>query len=462
MFSAEIYQQRRQRLMAHSAASLLLFVGHVDVPMNFAHNCYPFVQDSTFLYLFGLNDPGLAVLMDTRTQAVTLFGNDLIIDDVVWSGVLPSVAERASRVGIQQSQPYAALAKQLSDAREQGIAIDYLPAYRAESVLALARLLACSPADVNAGASPALIKRIIDMREIKGEEEIVEMERALEVTRLMHLAAMRAAQPGVAERQVVGEMEGMVRAHDWQLAYPIIFSRRGEILHTHAHDQVVEQGDLVVNDSGARSASGYASDITRTLPIGGRFTDRQRPLYETVLAMQLDAIAAIAPGVTYLDVHKLAAKTMAERMIAMGFFTGSAQQVVESGAYALAFPHGLGHQIGMDVHDMENLGEDLVGYDEQTKRSALFGLGYLRLGKALRAGMVLTVEPGIYFIPALIDLWRQEGRFTDLINHEKFDEYRQFGGIRIEDNVLVTTGGCRVLGCPIPKTVAEVEACMAD
>jgi Xaa-Pro aminopeptidase/Xaa-Pro dipeptidase len=262
------------------------------------------------------------------------------------------------------------------------------------------------------------------------------------------------------EYQAVGAMEGIMRSRDWQLAYPTIFSRRGEVLHNHRHDQQLQAGDLVVNDTGASADSGYASDITRTIPVGGKFSERQRALYETVLAMQLTSIAAMRPGVTYLDVHKLAARTMVEHMTPLGFFKGSAEQVVDSGAYAIAFPHGLGHQIGLDVHDMENLGENLVGYDEQVQRSELFGLGYLRMGKALKAGMVMTVEPGIYFIPALIDAWQREGKFAELINYDKFNEYRDFGGIRIEDNVLVTDNGSRVLGTPIPKTVAEVEAVM--
>ncbi|TDR72511.1 aminopeptidase P family protein [Paludibacterium purpuratum] len=461
MFAAEVYQQRRSRLLADAQPGLMLFIGNVDAPMNYLHNPYPFVQDSTFRYLFGLNDAGLAGVVDTRDGSATLFGNDVDVADIVWTGELPTLVERGASVGVRATRPYAELEQVLREALLKGVTVQYLAPYRAETVLELARLLGRTADAVKRGASQALAQRVVALREIKGPEEIAEMERALEVTRDMHIAAMKAARPGTVEYQAVGAMEGIMRARDWQLAYPVIFSRRGEVLHNHRHDQVLQAGDLVVNDTGASADSGYASDITRTIPVGGKFSERQRPLYETVLAMQLNAIAAMRPGVRYFDMHKLAARTMVEHMTKLGFFNGPAEKVVDSGAYAIAFPHGLGHQIGLDVHDMENLGEDLVGYDESQPRSELFGLGYLRMGKALQAGMVITVEPGIYFIPALIDAWRREGKFSEMINYDKFDAYRDFGGIRIEDNVLVTESGSRVLGTPIPKTVAEVEAVMA-
>ena len=461
MFSAEVYQQRQRRIMNGCAQGLLLFIGHVEAPMNCLDNTYPFVQDASFRYLFGLNQAGLAGVINCQEQSVTLFGDDLAVDDIVWHGQLPTLAERAAQVGVTSTQPYQSLESVLRDALLQGISVQYLAPYRGDSVLELARLLGRTADAVKRGASIELARAMIALREIKAPEEIAEMESALEVTRGMHIAAMQNARPGVAEAEVVGIMEGMMRRHDLQLAYPSIFSRRGEVLHNHRHDQVLEQGDLVVNDTGVSAASGYASDITRTIPVGGRFSSRQRVLYETVLAMQLDAIAAIKPGVTYLEVHKLAARTMVEHLCGLGLFTGEPARIVDSGAYAIAFPHGLGHQIGLDVHDMENLGEDNVGYAEGETRSALFGLGYLRMSKALQAGMVITVEPGIYFIPALIEDWQRQGKFSDMINYAKFMEYRDFGGIRIEDNVLVTETGSRVLGTPIPKSVDEIEQLMA-
>ncbi|MFC3532083.1 aminopeptidase P N-terminal domain-containing protein [Vogesella facilis] len=461
MFQPDIYLQRRQRLAALLPDSLLLLLGNVDSPMNYRDNIFPFVQDSSFRYFFGLNEPGLAGVIDTASGEATLFGNDPEVADIVWTGELPTLAERAARAKVGRSQPYAALADVLAAAQAAGRAVHYLQPYRGESVLELARLLRCEPATARAGYSAALTRAVVSLREIKGEEEIAEMEAALRITRDMHLAAMRAAKPGVVEHAVVGEMEGIVRRHDLQLAYPSIFSRRGEVLHNHHHDQLLQAGDLVVNDTGANSAAGYASDITRTIPVGGKFSPRQRELYDTVLAMQQAAIDAVRPGVPYLDIHKLAAKVMVQRMSALGFFHGDADEIVNSGAYAIAFPHGLGHQIGMDVHDMEGLGEDLVGYGDGSERSALFGLGYLRLGKPLKAGMVITVEPGIYFIPALIDAWQAEGRHAGLIDYARFNQYRDFGGIRIEDDVLVTSTGSRVLGDPIARTADEVEAAMA-
>ena len=461
MFSVEVYQQRRSRMMSGSAQGLLLFLGNVDAPMNYPHNAYPFVQDSSFRYLFGLNGAGLAGVLDTAKQTVTLFGDDQTVDDIVWSGPLPSMADRGASVGVTLTRPYSELESVLRDALIEGVSIEYLTPYRGDTVLELARLLGRTADAVRRGASSELARSIISLREVKAAEEVAEIERALEVTGQMHLAAMRASRPGVVEREVVGAMEGIMRHHDWQLAYPTIFSRSGEVLHNEGHDQVLQAGDLVVNDTGASADSGYASDITRTIPVGGKFSPQQRAMYETVLAMQLEAIAAIKPGIKYLEVHKLAACSMASRMKDMGFFKGTPEQIVESGAYAIVFPHGLGHQIGLDVHDMEALGEDLVGYGDEEHRSELFGLKNLRMAKTLKTGMVMTVEPGVYFIPALIDAWQAENKFADLINYDKFQEYRHFGGIRIEDNVLVTETGSRVLGTPIAKSVAEVEQVMA-
>lgn len=343
MFQPDIYLQRRQRLAALLPDSLLLLLGNVDSPMNYRDNIFPFVQDSSFRYFFGLNEPGQAGVIDTATGDTTLFGNDPDVADIVWTGELPTLAERAAQVKVGRSQPYAALADVLAAAQAAGRVVHYLQPYRGESVLELARLLCCDPDAARTGYSTALTRAVVSLREIKGEEEIAEMEAALRITRDMHLAAMRAARPGVVEHAVVGEMEGIVRRHDLQLAYPSIFSRRGEVLHNHHHDQLLQAGDLVVNDTGANSAGGYASDITRTIPVGGKFSPRQRELYDTVLAMQLTAIDAIRPGASYLDIHKLAAKVMVQRMTTLGFFHGDADEIVNSGAYAIAFPHGLGH-----------------------------------------------------------------------------------------------------------------------
>ncbi len=461
MFAAEIYSARRARLADAGLSGLVVLLGNVDAPMNYAHNPYHFVQDGSFRYFFGLDMQGLAGVLDLDLGEVALYGDEPEVADIVWTGPLPALSARAADVGVGLTRPYAQLATAIQAAQAAGRPVHYLQPYRGETVLELARLLKCSSDAIKPGFSVALTHAVVALREIKQDVEIAEMEAALAVTREMHIAAMRAARPGTFEYQAVGAMEGIMRSQDLRLAYPSIFSRRGEVLHNEHYKGQLQAGDLALNDTGCTSAGGYASDITRTIPVGGRFSDSQRAIYEIVLEMQESAIAALRPGVRYLDMHKLAARVMVERMTALGFFHGDAAEIVESGAYAIAFPHGLGHQIGLDVHDMEALGEDLVGYGEGLARSPLFGLGYLRLAKSLKAGMVLTVEPGIYFIPALIEAWQAEGRHAGLINYARFLEYRDFGGIRLEDNVLITADGSRILGEHIPKTVAEVEAVMA-
>ncbi|MGS0742836.1 aminopeptidase P family protein [Glaciimonas sp. GG7] len=461
MFESTQYAARRDQLRQQFTSGLLLIPGNSHASMNYPHNHYWFRQDSSFSYFFGLNDADLIGVIDIDGGRDILFGDDPDIDEVVWTGQQPSLAERAATVGVVTAKPVGALKDIIAEARSQQRTIHYLPPYRGESILALSRLLDCTPEQVRAGISPGLIAAIISLREIKSEEEIAEIERALTITKEMHVAAMRQTKPGKYEYEVVGTIEGIMRSHDLHGAYPVIFTQHGEILHSRDHREQLVAGTLVVNDSGVSSSLGYASDITRTIPVGGKFSPRQRAIYDIVLAAQQRAIAAIAPGVAYLAIHKLAALVIVKGLSALGFFKGDPQQVVDSGAYAMCFPHGLGHQMGLDVHDMEGLGEMAVGYDASVSRSNLFGMRNLRLAKPLRTGMVLTVEPGIYFIPELIKRWRSEGRHADLINYARFAEYMDFGGIRIEDNVLVTATGARVLGPAIPKTCEEVEVVMA-
>jgi Xaa-Pro aminopeptidase len=461
MFEPAVYAQRRRQLKQRLSSGLLLLPGNVDVSMNYPHNQYWFRQDSSFSYFFGLNQPELAGLIDIDADADILFGDDAGLSEMIWVGPQAALAQRAQAAGVERVQPSRDLAETLAQARRQGRTIHYLPPYRGETILELARLLDCTPAQCEAGASESLMTAVIALREIKSDAEIQEIESALSVTHDMHVAAMQLAKADTFEYQVVAAMEGIMRSHDLQTAYQMIFSRSGEILHNRDHHNRLRPGDLVVNDAGASSALGYASDITRTFPVGGRFSERQRSLYDIVLAAQLFAIGLMRPGVSYLEVHKQAARHMVVGMTALGFFNGTPEQVVESGAYAICFPHGLGHQMGLDVHDMEGLGETRVGYDASVSRSELFGLRNLRLAKPLRAGMVVTVEPGLYFIPVLIQRWQAEARHSTLINYEKFAEYLDFGGIRIEDDVLVTSSGARVLGPAIPKTCAEIEGLMA-
>lgn len=461
VFAATTYRQRRAHLARALPGSLIVIPGNPGMPMDFAANQHRFVQDGCFAYYFGLDRPDLTGIIDADSGEAFVHGEDGGIDAAIWLGEEPSLADLATRCGADASGTPAEAAIRIARAQAQGRTIAWPPPYGAQGCLTLAHLLGLPPEAVTADASVPLIAAIVAQREIKTAPELAEMEAALAVTARMHQAAMAACRPGVREAELVATIEAIARAADLPFAYAPIMSGRGEVLHNLRYHRTLSAGELVVNDSGVKSAGGYASDITRTFPVTGRFDPLQRRLYETVLRAQQAAIAACRAGVRYLDLHRLAARIMAEDLIDLGLYRGTAEDVVDSGAYALAFPCGLGHQIGLDVHDMEALGEDHVGYDGQTARSTLFGLANLRLAKPLRAGMTVTIEPGLYFIPALIDRWRDEGRHAGLIDYAAFDGLRGFGGIRIEDDVVVTDEGCRVLGPAIARTVAEIEATMA-
>jgi len=461
MFESNEYVHRRSQLKQTLAGGLVLIIGTGNIPLSSPYNSYPFRQDSTFAYFFGLQRPALAALIDLDDGSEVLFGNEQSAEDMIWHGPHShSLSAEAAAAGIAQVEPYMQLQQSIAAAQQQQRMVHYVPPYRAETTAELARLLNLSPDQVKAGASRALIEAIVHLREIKSPAEIAELERAQVVAREMHIAAMRFAKPDVYEYEVVAEMERVLRRHNTYAPYIPIFSRHGEILHNHTYDNLLHQGDLVVNDSGAASPHHYVADITRTIPVGGRFSARQRAVYEVVLHAQQQCITAIRPGVTYAEVHRSSAVHMVRGLSKLGLFRGDAEAIVDCGAYALCYPHGLGHQLGLDVHDMESYGEDLVGYDAGHRRSTLFGLRNLRLAKPLRAGMVITVEPGIYFIPQLIANWENQGLHRDYIDYACFNEYRDFGGIRIEDDVLVTDAGSRILGEPIPKTCEEIEALM--
>lgn len=392
-FSPAIYQQRRTALRSHFDDGIVLLLGAVDSPMNCKANNYFFVQDACFRYFFGLNQPGLAGLIDLESGEDILFGGEPTLDDVIWHGDLPTLAERGALIGTGVTRPIEQLEALVSQARRAGRKVHYLPHYRAEAGLRLAQLLGVASDEVGNGVSVALIRNIVAPRECKGPEEVAEIERALDVTACAHLAAMTASRPGVMEYDVVGIMEGIFARAAMRPAYPIIFSRRGEVLHNLQHAGELQRGDLVINDAGATSALGYASDVTRTLPVGGRFNDQQRNFYELVLAAQQDAIGALRPGVAFLDVHKRAASTLTKGLIAMGLLVGDPDELVEDGVHSILFQSGLGHQLGLDVHDMEALGEDHVGYGNEMRRSAQFGLNHLRMAKSLRSSQDFTLSP---------------------------------------------------------------------
>jgi Xaa-Pro aminopeptidase len=456
MFDSKVYIHRRNRLREQIKSGLIIFLGNEESPMNYPANPYHFRQDSTFLYFFGLDFPSLAAVIDVDEERDIVFGNDVGIEDIIWMGFQPSMKERAMLAGIEETMPLDKLEETVKAAVQKGKKVHFLPPYRPETALKIGQLLDL-PGAVKDHVSEDLIKAVVEQRSVKIEEEVEEMEKAHSVTHEMYAVAMRMAKAGIYEREIAGKMEGIVLSHGYTIAFPTILTINGQILHNHYHGNILKEGRLLVIDSGAESSLHYASDITRTIPAGGKFSPKQKEIYEIVLKAQESSIDAIKPGTKFRDIHLQVARIIADGMKELGLMKGDMDEALEAGAHALFFPHGLGHQIGLDVHDMENLGEDYVGYDDKTKRSDKFGFAYLRFARELQPGFVMTVEPGIYFIPALIDKWKGENKFTQFINYEKIEEYREFGGIRIEDDVLVTESGHRVLGTPIPKTIEDVE-----
>ncbi len=461
MFNSKIYIQRRKRLKEKIQSGVILFLGNEESPMNYPQNPYHFRQDSTFLYFFGLDSPSLAAVIDVENEKDIIFGDDVDIEDIIWMGFLPSLRERALKVGVEDTELSSKLDETVKGAAQQGKKVHFLPPYRPETKLKIAQLLGFDPDTLKDNTSENLIKAVVEQRAVKINEEIEEMEKAHSIAYEMHTTAMKMAKPGVYEKEIVGKMEGMVLSYGCNISFPTILTMNGQILHNHYHGNMLEEGRLLVNDSGAESELHYAADITRTVPVGGKFTQKQKEIYELVFNSLENAIRSIKPGIKYRDIHLQTARIIASGLKDIGLMKGDVEEAVNAGAHALFFPHGLGHMIGLDVHDMEDIGEDYVGYDDKTKRSDQFGLAYLRMGRELQPGFVMTAEPGIYFIPALIDKWKGEGKFRDFIDYEKVEEYRDFGGIRIEDDDLVTDTGYRVLGKSIPKSVEEIEGITA-
>ena len=457
MLATDTYIERRRQLMEAMGSGLILFLGHDESPMNYADNPYPFRQDSSFLYYFGIDSPGLAGLIDVDSDTASLFGDDASLEEIVWTGPQPTLAELGAQVGVADCQPLSKLETVVGEGTDMGRSVHFLPPSRAEAILKTETLLKIPSSDVGQCVSRELIRAVVEQRLLKTDEEVTEIEKALAVAADMHVLAMRMSRPGMKEQEVVGAIDGLVSSHGSALAFPIIFSKHGEVLHNHKHGNTLETGDLVILDAGANSQTHYASDITRSFPIGAPFDDRQKQVYETVLRAQMDSIAAVEPETRFEDVHLLASKRLTEGLQEMGLMKGGVEESVTAGAHALFFPHGLGHMMGLDVHDMEGLSEDLVGYGDEAERSPQFGRRSLRLARALKPSFVVTIEPGLYFIPDLIDQWREENRHPDFIEYENLDSWKDFGGVRIEDDVLVTADGHRVLGEPIPKTVEDVE-----
>jgi len=458
MFEPQIYQARRNALREEIKSGVLLFPGNTEAAFNYPANTYHFRQDSVFNYFFGLNHPDLTGVIDIDNNEEILFGNDVDMDDIIWMGPQPSIKERAALVGIHDTKPFADAVEFINKAIAKGRKVHILPPYRGETKIYLSELTGFPIADLQKEASVELIRAVVKLRCTKSPEEIEIIDKMVDVAYLMHTTAMKMAVPGIIEQEIAGTIEGIALAKAGPVSFPVILSINGQTLHNHYHGNTLTEGRMLVVDAGCESEEYLlASDITRTTPVGGKFSHRQREIYEIVLRANMKSIENIKPGIPYRDVHLLACKTIVEGLKEAGLMKGDVNEAVKQGAHGLFLPHGLGHMLGMDVHDMEGLGENYVGYDDEIKRSTQFGNSFLRMGRRLQPGFVITVEPGIYFIPALIDQWKAEGKCKDFINYDILETYKDFGGIRIEDDVLVTTTGSRVLGKPIPKTVAEIE-----
>ncbi len=461
MFSPDTYAARRAVLADAVGSGLVVLLGNEAAPMNYPANHYPFRQDGAFRYYAAADAPGLALALDADSGQATLYGREATMADRVWDGERPSVGERAADASIEWTAPEEALAGAVAQAQRAGRPVHVLPPYRASQRLRLASLLGVAPDAV--APSERLVDAVIAQRLVKTPDEVAEIEYALSIADEMHRTAMWMAQPGRTEFEVAAAVESAATSRGSHLSFPAIITTRGEVPHHHAGDHTLAPGDLLLHDAGCVAPdSGYCSDVTRCSPVGGTFSDRQRAIYELVLEAQEACIAGCAPGVPFRDLHDLASRTLAAGLVGLGLLRGDVDEIVAQGAHALFFHHGLGHPMGLDVHDLEGLGEDRVGYADEATRSTQFGTEYLRFARALRPGHVVTVEPGLYFNGVLIDQWASEGRFAEFVDYDEAASWVGFGGVRIEDDVLITDDGYRLLGPGIPKTVAEVEEAVQD
>jgi len=457
MFGKSIYIKRRESLISGIKSGVGLFIGNVESPMNYPANTFHWRQDSDFLYFFGLDIAGLTGVIDFDSGECMIFGNDVDIDDIIWMGPQPTISDLSHSVGIEKSMPLGKLENYIREAVSKGRKVHFLPPYRAETKMMLGSILSENPCQMRSKASEDLIKAVVTLRSVKEDCEIEEIEKAGIIAHEMQVTAMRMCQPGVTEREICGTIEGISWAKGYGPSFPIILSINGQTLHNHSHDNILREGALMVTDCGAESLMHYASDLTRTTPVGGHFTQQQKEIYEIVLKANTESILLARPGMSNRDLHLNACRIVSSELVKLGLMKGDPAEAVTEGAHALFLPHGLGHMLGLDVHDMEGLGENYVGYNEAVKRSEQFGLAFLRFALPYKPGHVFTVEPGIYFIPELIDMWKSEKKHSDFINYDKLESYRKFGGIRIEDDLLITPSGSRFLGPMAPKSVADVE-----
>lgn len=462
MFPKETYIERRTLLRERvKRGGLILLPGNVESPVNYPNNTYHFRQDSSFLYFFGINLPGMVGVLDIDSGEDIIYADDLSMDDIIWTGPQPTVSELGARAGITDTKPLSELQEQISMAIRKGRHIHFLPPYRAESKLLLSSLLGLRTDVLPDYISVELALAVVSLRDKKSAEEIEEIEKAYEIGYMMHTTAMKMCKPGVVEREIAGTIEGIALKYGAGVSFTSIVSQNGETLHNHYYGNTLEEGRMLLVDAGAESVMNYCSDITRTYPVGGKFTQRQKDVYNIVLAANNRAFELSAPGKLYKDIHLEACLVLTKGLKDLGLIKGDPAAAVEAGAHALFMPHGLGHMLGLDVHDMEGIGEKYVGYDLETQRSKELGVSALRMGRRLQPGMIMTVEPGLYFIPAYIAKWKKEGLNKEFINFEEAEKYCDFGGIRIEDNILITENGNRMLGKRrVPVTVEEIEEFM--
>ncbi|MCM4164717.1 MULTISPECIES: aminopeptidase P family protein [unclassified Arenibacter] len=457
MFEREEYLIRRKRLRELLSNGLILFLGNEESGINFEHNTYPYRQDSTFIYFFGLQIPGLQAVMDLEEDKEIVFGDNPSIDDIVFTGPLESLEEQAYKIGVTIVNPTNSLENYIGNAIAKGRQIHYLPPYRPEHILKLSELLDLSTPEVPKKVSTNLIKAVVQLRSIKSSAEIVEIERAVNTTVEMQFRAMEMAQVGMTEADLFGAVQNIAMANGNNTSFPSIVTINGQILHNHFRGNLLKAGDLVLCDCGAENYSGYAGDLTRTFPVNNTFSLKQREIYDIVYRSYQRAVGMLKPQELFREVHYAACKEIILGLTEVGLMKGDPDKAVEAGAHTLFFQCGLGHMMGLDVHDMENLGEQYVGYTDEIRQSKEFGFKSLRMGRALEEGMVLTIEPGIYFIPELIALRKSENKYVEYVNYDKLGEYNDFGGIRLEDDFLITQNGSRLLGAKLPTSSLEIE-----
>lgn len=458
MFSTETYVNRRLALKKMINNGVALFFGNAESPINYADNIFPFRQDSTFLYFFGIRQPNLVGVVDFESGEDFVFGDDVDIDDIIWTGPVPSIADYAMKCGVTKTGSLSQLETHLRKIASQGRKVHYLPPYKADNMLQLGALLGINASEVGNGFSMELVKAVIDLRATKSSEEIEEIENACAIGYEMHVSAMHLVKTASNEREIHSVVDSIPLKYGGQLSFATILSQNGQTLHNHSHNLPLQNGRLMLVDAGAETAMGYASDFTRTFPVSGKFTQRQKEIYQIVLDTNERALQLSRPGVTYQSVHLECCKVLASGLKDLGLMKGDVDEAVASGAHALFLPHGLGHMMGLDVHDMENLGQIYVGYNNETRPIEQFGTSSLRMGRRLQPGFVVTDEPGIYFIPELVAKWKREHTNEQFINFDKVEGYLDFGGIRIEDDILVTENGARRLGKKrVPATIEDVE-----